>query len=183
MIITHFTRYFLAVRPNPVTAAAIARVRDSVGPLQSCIATDKFHSTLGIVAEVPGPNPAIPAWAERALGDFLFETFFFSLGRLAVQPGIAQLLPGEKRVGIRKLQATLFERLRLYGVEIRNPKKYRPHMTLGYRPQRRENKTITPIGWMIDRIDLIESRVGKSIHRTVGSWRLLSPRQYDFDLQ
>jgi 2'-5' RNA ligase len=166
-----------------VTAAAIARVRDSVGPLQSCIATDKFHFTLGIVAEVPEPDPAIPALVGRALGDFLFERFPLSLGRLAVQPGIAQLLPGVKPVGIRKLQATLFERLRLYSVEIRHPKKYRPHMTLGYRPQRRENKTITPIGWMADRFELIESRVGKSIHRTVGSWRLLPTRQYDFDLQ
>jgi 2'-5' RNA ligase len=151
------------------------------GPYGSPVADDKLHTTLGIVAEVDEPVREIPAWAQKALGDYLFEGFPFALRRLIAQDGVAMLLPGSAQHGIRGLQASLFRRLLDYGVEIRDPKKYRPHMTVGYNPERQERRLIRPIGWFANQIVLIESWVGKGVHRTAGSWNLLLPAQYSFD--
>ncbi|HEX5184786.1 MAG TPA: 2'-5' RNA ligase family protein [Allosphingosinicella sp.] len=178
-----FIRYFFAVRPDPSCAAEIGRVRDLAGPYGSPVTDDRLHTTLGIVAEVDRPVPEIPAWAQKALGNHLFEGFPFALTRLDAQRDIAILLPGGRQPGVKALQAGLFQRLNGYGVEIRDPRKYRPHMTLGYNPKRLDRRPIKPVGWFADQIVLIESWVGKGIHRTVGSWSLIPPAQYSFDFE
>lgn len=181
MSIANFRRYFLALRPDRRAATAIGRARDAVGPFRAVVTDDRLHTTIGILAEVPHQDERVAACAKRALGNHLFEAFPFALRRLVLDEGIGMLLPAGRQAGIRSLQRGLFERFGGYGIELKNPKNFRPHVTLGYGPCARDRRDIRPIGWFADQIVLIESWVGRGIHRTLDCWPLLPPAQGQFD--
>jgi 2'-5' RNA ligase len=176
-----FIRYFFALRPDRSAAGTIGRVRDSVGPFEHCVADDRLHVTLGILAELPDRHGEPIARARAILTDISLEACAVALGRLVVGDGIAMLIPTGKQIALRLLQSGLFNCLGRHGVEIRRPENFRPHMTLGYGPRSRHRRTIGPIAWLADQIVLIESWVGKNRHRIVASWPLLPPRQGSFD--
>ncbi|MEA3002070.1 MAG: 2,3-cyclic 3-phosphodiesterase [Sphingomonadales bacterium] len=176
-----FIRYFLALRPEPPMAARIGQVRDSIGPLRSQVSNDRIHMTLGILAELPCPDERVAAAVKAMLSDHSLQACRVALGRLAVADGIATLLPAGGHASLRALQSGLFERLGRHGIDIRRPRDFRPHVTLGYGPRFSDRRTIRPIGWFADRIVLIESWVGRTVHHIVGSWNLLPPAQYELD--
>ncbi|MDB5694403.1 MAG: hypothetical protein JWO81_3466 [Alphaproteobacteria bacterium] len=176
-----FIRYFLALRPEPSTAARIGQVRDSLGALQSQVSNDRIHMTLGILAELPRPDERVPASAKALLSDHSLQACPVALGRVVAADGIAMLLPAGRHASLRALQSDLFDTLARHGIEIRRPRNFRPHVTLGYGPRFPDRRTIRPIGWFADRIVLIESWVGRTVHRIVGSWNLLPPAQYELD--
>jgi 2'-5' RNA ligase len=177
-----FIRYFFALRPDGATSAMIGRVRDAAGPFGSRVVDDRLHLTLGILAQLAEPDERAIAWARAVLAGCPLQACAVTLGRLVAGDGIAMLMPAGSQAALRLLQARLFTRLSRHGVAIRPPERFRPHMTLGYKTRLRERRAIAPIGWLADRVVLIESWVGRGRHYAVASWPLLPPAQYDFDL-
>jgi 2'-5' RNA ligase len=176
----HRIRYFVAIRPEARVALLAGRVRDTL-PLRSRVDDHRLHVTLGIVAEMDDPSDRIGAAVEAALADHGLIGCPIALGVLEAGDGIAKLLPVGSVAELKALQAGTFDKLAHRGIAFRRPENFRPHMTLGYGLGFSARRKIEPIGWPASEILLIESWIGKHVHRTVARWPLAVPAQRCFD--
>jgi len=175
-----FYRYFLAWIPSPHLCGVMGRIRDSIGPMPTYVSDWRLHMTLAVLAQSRKPDPAILGEVTEALRDHRLFACTIALQRLAVGSGSAVLLTAGRQDEVRAQQASLMQCLVGHRIVPTHPRKFTPHVTLGYGPQTSGSRAIGPILWLADQLVLIESWVGRTVHRVLARWALphAEPRQY-----
>jgi len=169
--------YFFA-RLSPAVKPEIAWLRDVPGLVQTPVTNDRLHMTMGALGGFD--RGLIDRVVERLKGQML-PSFRMIADRIVATPERVFLQPSEGLLGFDTLQALLVvllaDILEEHGVDGRQwARRHRPHITLGYRSTWSVTRAIEPISWMVERLDLVESLRGRSIHIVHDSWTL-KPRK------
>lgn len=146
------------------------------------------RATVARMARYPkGRNPGLLHLTILALGDlagrpellrrflglmdgFSACTFHVRFDRIA-ESGVVALSSRNQLKGAVEFQRQLTQFLRR-GDFTSFGKPPKPHMTLRYKRDGMGNEAITPVGWRVDEILLIESLAGKATHIERGRWQL-----------
>lgn len=176
-------RLFFAIFPDAAAAARIADVaqalRDQHQLHSKPLRTDRFHVTLHHLGDYAGLPDDVVTRARAAAARVAmpgFEVVFDSAssfgGRSHNRPlvlrgdaGMATLLELQRRLGERMTAAGLG---RLLG------HRFTPHVTLLYDDRMVAPQATGPIAWTVREFALVHSLLGRTEHRILGRWPLLS---------
>lgn len=173
-------RLMFLLYPDTATAERIAvearRLRGLFQLRGQPLQTDRFHVTLhhlgdyvGLPADVVRKGEA----AGAALSAAPFEVIFDRALSFANRPGSNPftLQAGEGLDGLVAFQQRLG--LEMARVGLKPDKAFVPHVTLLYDGQVVPAQTIAPIGWMVDRLTLVQSKLGQTRHIVLKAWDLV----------
>jgi RNA 2',3'-cyclic 3'-phosphodiesterase len=177
-------RLFLALRPDPATAARIAAFSGGLsgdhGLPPAPPPVDRLHVTLnyfGVHPQVPaGLTEAVDA-AATGLGiapiDVVLDRVASFDGHRGARPWV--MLPSAaSAAALQQLYAALAARLRAHGVEGESGRRaFTPHLTLRRVAAPLPAQAVAPIAWQADAVLLVDSRVGRSEHHVLGRWPLV----------
>lgn len=165
-------RYILALPVPAAIAARMVALRESFGLTGSPVGTDRLNMTLCVSDDYPDAQPMFAEGVERALADFPLPDCSVSLDTIAGGHGPVVLLANHERGGVRELQRTLSRRLASHGISAREGARFSPHVTLAHDRSFTTSRAIEPIAWRPHEVTLLESWVGRTQHRRLGSWDL-----------
>lgn len=161
-------RLFFAVRPDPETAAEIARRtrlwRAEHGLTGRSIRPEHLHVTLFHVGDASGvpPTELIEALAERAAG-VAMPAFRVEFDRILSFRNGAFVLGGDESViGLEVLQQRLSDAL---DSSARPARRFVPHVTLLRDSRHIAEQSIERIGWTAREVVLVHSLLGQTAHR------------------
>jgi 2'-5' RNA ligase len=103
--------------------------------------------------------PRIVAWCEGVAAAPLPLSF----DRVRETANTVSLRPGDDTPGAAAFHAAVRAGLMRDGFPLM-PYRFDPHLTLGYRPDGLGDEAITPIGWTVEELLLVESVVGETRH-------------------
>jgi 2'-5' RNA ligase len=79
---------------------------------------------------------------------------------------------------LNALQRSIIDAMKGAGVAMRPGWSFSPHQTLFYRNGRPEQRRIEGFHWRVEQFALICSHVGRTRHKTLGTWPLTGDGQY-----
>ena len=172
-------RLMFLLYPDVATAERIAaearRLRATLGLAGQPLQTDRFHVTLHHLGDYVGlPSDTVRKGREAgaALSASRFEVVFDRAMSFANRPGNNPFtLRGDQ--GLQALiafQARLGQEMAKVG--LKPDRAFVPHVTLLYDGQIAPQQPITPIGWTVDRVALVQSKLGQSRHIVLDAWDL-----------
>ncbi|MGF7150620.1 2'-5' RNA ligase [Sphingomonas zeicaulis] len=129
--------------------------------------------TIALLAERDDPDPTIESRVVDALHGVELPGFEIGLDRILMNPDIALLQGAGNKPALAPLRHPVRERLPRAGI-LPHISRTEPHVTLGYEIGRNDCQSIESIRWVADRLDLVESWVGRTVHRTLASWPLVN---------
>jgi RNA 2',3'-cyclic 3'-phosphodiesterase len=176
-------RYFFAALPDPVTAERIgklaARLCTRYGLTGKLQAPERLHVTL---CPVPFglPDSVMAELREAAEGAEMqpFTVMFDHVMSFGGQAGNRPLVlcEGEGTIGLRFLHEAVGRVMAKAGLHhLFVPKTFHPHVTLLYGDHALPRQAVEPISWRVEKLTLIHSLQGRSIHRRVAEWPLRGP--------
>lgn len=178
-------RLFFALRPDPVAAAAMAKLGRDLRTRHHLqgqpLPSHRLHVTLCFLGDFPSLPRALVATAGKAAAgvsapsfDTTFDWVMSFPGRRARRPLV---LRGDQGVtAIEVLNASLAAALQREGIEPEPkslPGQYIPHVTLLYNEQRLAAESVAPLSWRVREFILVHSLVGKGLHEELGRWALI----------
>lgn len=176
-----FIRYFLGIRPNLALRDWLAALAVAAGQGPRRIRTEYLHLTLCIVAEVPAPDRSVVERVHAALAGRDLTAPAVGLGRLRGGESGAALHSIGRRGDVLALYRRVVALLAARGLPpLRRASGLHPHVTLGHDPLAIDPRDLA-VELIPDAILLIESHVGRTVHRVVGRWPLSAPAQGRFD--
>jgi RNA 2',3'-cyclic 3'-phosphodiesterase len=173
---------FLAFFPPQMCRAAIAAQRDRIGDFSSIVTDPRLHMTLCAIHEGGPPDPEMFERVDRAIQGLDLSACWIGLRRLVSNPVAATLFTAGRQRDLRKMRKILVDALIAHDVPVLRPGAFRPHVTLGYGPAWEGQALIEPICWLAQEIVLVDSHVGKTLHRHIARWTLGAPVQGELDL-
>lgn len=177
---SHVDRYFFAALPDPDTAGRIAelagRLRRQHGPRGRLVAPERLHVTLcpGPFGLPPSVMAALREAAERAEMQ-PFTVMFDHVMSFSGEAGNCPLVlcEGEGTIGLHFLHEAVARVMAQTGLHHTfMPKTFHPHVTLLYGDHDLPRLAVEPISWRVEKLTLIHSLQGLSIHRRVAEWLL-----------
>ncbi|WP_260581527.1 2'-5' RNA ligase family protein [Sphingopyxis sp. PET50] len=181
---TPLFRYFLGFRVDPAAGARIIAPFSPVpGGTFRPLELDKLHLTLCVIAETPVPHVSIRDWLVQAFETGLPPASEIRFGRILRRANGAELVTTGSIAGIRRVYeriVALLDPLASRGIApLHRTSGLRPHITLGYGKCPLDRVPVV-WHWMPRELVLIESLVGRGIHRVLQSWMLEAPAQHCF---
>jgi len=172
-------RLMFLLYPDPATAERITaearRLKRDLGLSGQPLPTDRFHITLHHLGDYAGlPNDMVSKG--RAAGEAMraapFEVSFDRAVSFANRPGNNPftLQGGEGVANLIDFQGALSVAMASAGA--RPDRSFTPHITLLYDGQVVPTRSITPIGWTVDRFALVHSKLGQTRHIVLQAWDL-----------
>jgi RNA 2',3'-cyclic 3'-phosphodiesterase len=174
-------RLLFLVYADPAAAAAAVEagfdLRDEYGLKGLPLLPQHIHSTLWHVGDdfFPPPAELVAALIERAKR-VAMASFRVSFDRVESFSGGALVLRGEEGVvGLEMLHEHLKVALGIKGKKLRQAS-FTPHVTL-LRDKRRllPSMPVEPIEWTVREFVLVHSLLGKTTHRVLARFPLISP--------
>ena len=172
-------RYLLFAHLSSPVRDACAFARDRFVRPAKPVADARLHMTIAQLAEGDDPDPTIEPRVIEALRGVELPGFDIGLDRILMNTEIAMLQGAGNRPALMPLRQPVRDRLQRAGI-LPHISRTEPHVTLGYEIGRDDCQSIEPVRWMADRLDLVESWVGRTVHRTLASWPLVN-RQLSFE--
>lgn len=172
-------RLMFLLYPDPATAEAIARearrLKEALGLRGQPLLTDRFHVTLHHLGDYVGlPNDIVRKGeaAGQAVKIAPFEVVFDKAISFANRPGNNPftLQGGEGVSALIAFQQALG--LKMAGAGLRPDKQFLPHITLLYDGQVVPAQAIAPIRWTVNRLVLVQSKLGQTQHIVLQAWDL-----------
>jgi len=172
-------RLMYLLYPDAATAERIAaearRLRAALGLDGQPLPTDRFHVTLHHLGDYVGlPSDMVRKGrdAGAALAASRFEVVFDRAMSFANRPGNNPLTlrGGDGVQALIAFQARLG--LEMARVGLKPDKGFVPHVTLLYDGQVAPDQPIDPIGWTVDRVVLVQSKLGQTRHVVLDGWDL-----------
>ncbi len=173
-------RIFFALKPNTATAKAL---QNAIAALQSDgvirtspVAESRLHLTLHFLGDFENYPEEMVSRVSNGAADFRHEPFSFTLDRMIMfrrpRPPYVLVTDAETTQAVRSFRRALGKAIGLSG-ETPGESRFRPHVTLAHGERPLPGPVpITPIEWNVEDFALIESLVGKSVHRQLGKWSL-----------
>lgn len=167
---------FLVYADPPAAAAAVeigAGLRDEYGLRGSPILSRHIHSTLWHVGDdVSPPPPALIATLTTCANRVSMPAFRVSFDRIESFAGGALVLRGgEGVIGLELLYESLSAALCM-----KHTRRFVPHVTLLRDKQRLlPSMPIEPIEWTVTEFVLAHSLLGRTTHRVLARFPLISP--------
>ena len=165
-------RLFFALLPPPGVAAEIGWWRDWSGWQRSPVSDERLHITflrLGDFAASPsGLIAHLAALKLRLPGCRII------LDRMVFDSEAARLVASERIHALRSAHLRLRDELALQGLALPRRMRFSPHVTLHYDPGPGGATWIDAISWRATELVLIESIVGRHVHKIRGRWPLRS---------
>lgn len=171
-------RYLLFAHLSLQVRDACALIRDQFARPARPVTDSRLHMTVALLAEGDNPDPTIEPRVIAALDGVELPGFAIGLHRLIMKPEIATLEGVGNKPALVPLRQPVRDRLPRNGI-VPHISRSEPHVTLGYEIGRHDRQSVAPIWWVADRLDLVESWVGRTVHRTLASWPLVN-RQLSF---
>ncbi|WP_165187471.1 2'-5' RNA ligase family protein [Caulobacter soli] len=173
-------RLFLAIFPDPATAAEIAQRADALRAAHQLsgrpLAFERFHITLHHLGDHAGVRRDIVEMASEAAGAMTtlpFEVVFdraASFNNGGNNPLVLQ--GGEGLEALKAFQRDLGLAMARAGLGKRVDKSFTPHVTMLYDKRLVAEQAIPPIRWTVGGFSLIHSLLGRTEHVSLGSWTL-----------
>lgn len=178
-----------AKRPVYVFAKPSDEGRAAIGALRRTSrgrALDLLHTTLLPFFDLDDAPPQAVRHIIALLNEFRGDAFDLTFDSIVERRGVT-LRSTRRLEGALAFQQALAAHLRARNFPFfgRAPE---PHLTINYRRDGYGNESISPIGWRVDEILLVESVVGETRHVVHGRWALgpagaphppIPPRQWD----
>ncbi|AHE56955.1 2'-5' RNA ligase family protein [Sphingomonas sanxanigenens] len=171
-------RYLLFAHLSSTARDACAFARDRFVRPAKPVSDPRLHMTIARLAERDDPDPLIGPRVVEAFQGVELPGFDIGLDRIRMNPDIAMLQGKGNRPALVPLRQPVRDRLPRAGI-LPYISRTEPHVTLGYEIGRNDCQPIEPIRWIADRLDLVESWAGRTVHRTLASWPLVN-RQLSF---
>lgn len=168
--------WFFAVRPGVADAARIdalaEKLLSSHGVTGKRIGPERLHITLELVGH--DVSESVVAAACRAADSLrlpAIDVRFDAAMTFSAPSGPFVLLGADGLDGVRKLRIDLGCALADHGFA--PARTYEPHMTLGYDPRNRVDRSdVDPIIFQAAEFALVKSHIGLSRHEVVRTWTL-----------
>lgn len=173
-------RLFLAIVPDPATAARVAQLqqalRDAHGLKGRQIALGNLHVTLHFFGDFPQLPREFVAALDSAVSAIAMPPFEIALDRAASFRGGKKsplvLLGGDGVEALREFRETLGIAMQNAGLGRWIVQRFTPHMTLFYADPRIEEQRIEPVRWTADAFVLVDSLIGQTRHVPIRRWAL-----------
>lgn len=168
----------LPERAGHEAAEVRERLKRSHGLGGGEVRADRLHVTMIHIGDYAGALPPRVVEEARAVLDRLtagaVDIALDRVGSFAGQPGRYPLvLTGEEGVGaLKALRRDLWKALRLGGVRMLSTEAFNPHVTLMYAHARLAEQAIAPIGWRATELELVHSKLGRTVYETLGRYPL-----------
>jgi RNA 2',3'-cyclic 3'-phosphodiesterase len=169
---------FFAVRPNPETAAAIARLAHGVVRdlrlTAHLLPPERLHVSLYALGVHRRSYPLSVINEARAIASTVsLAPFLVEFDRVKAFAGgngkrALALTGGEGVIGLNRLQQALSSAMSKAGVPIRQ-RRFTPHLTMMYADCACE-LFIEPMFWTVDEFVLVDSLYGRSKHVLLDRW-------------
>jgi 2'-5' RNA ligase len=178
-------RLFFAIFPDADAALRIAwqaqQLRGQHGLRGRPLAKDRFHVTLHHLGDYVGLPADTVASARRSAAAVAVgaESFPVSFDRVGSFQRGARNSPLVLRGGDGLAKLTAFHQA--LGIEMKKTglgrcveSGFTPHVTLLYDDRNVPEQDIEPISWTVDRLVLVHSLLGRTMHVPLGEWLLRS---------
>ena len=167
-------RLFLAVLPDPETAARIAKtarhLRLSHGLAGKPLQPDHFHVTLCHVEIGTGLTPGMVESVKACAASVAMPSFQVCFDRAESFRNGALVLRGDDgTIGLDVLQQRLSDAL---DDAPRKARSFTPHLTLLRDNHRVPEQRIEPIEWTVRELVLVHGLLGRTTHRHLARWSL-----------
>lgn len=172
-------RLFLAIFPDPATAAEIARRASALRTVHQLsgrpLAPERFHITLHHLGDHPGVRRDIVAMAGAAAETIANAPFEVTFDRAASfhnggnNPFVLQ--GGEGLEALKTFQRDLGLAMARAGGKWVD-KSFTPHVTMLYDRQLIAEQPIEPVRWTVGGFTLIHSLLGRTEHIPLARWTL-----------
>lgn len=162
-------RLFFALLPPPGVAAEIGWWRDWSGGRRGPVSDDRLHITVLRLGDFAASPSALIARLAAPMARLSLPACRIVLDRMVVDAAAARLVASERIAALGSAHRLLREGLGL-------PRRawFSPHVTLHYDPGQSGATWIDAISWRATELVLIESLVGRHVHRVRGRWPLRS---------
>lgn len=173
-------RLFLAVFPDPATAARLAALAADQcarhGLRGKPLLPGRLHVTLFHLGDWAGLPPGVVDATMKAAARVRAAPFEVVFDRVASFDGRRDRLPFVLRceggnTALRAFRAELGGLLREAGV-VPAGSGFEPHVTLAYDARKVAAEPVAPIGWRVDEFVLVHSLLGRARHVRLGGWPL-----------
>ncbi|MFC3713924.1 2'-5' RNA ligase family protein [Sphingoaurantiacus capsulatus] len=165
-------RFLFALTPPP----DIARRLHALAPdFPDKMLPERLHMTLAITDDFERVPEGLAPALQHAGGFVFAEAFELTLDRRRGSHRSIALRPAQAIQGLSELHRQLAAGMRRAGVPMRRGWSFGPHVTLAYRKGEPFITPTRPISWQATQFVLIESLVGRTIHRELGRWPLDAP--------
>jgi RNA 2',3'-cyclic 3'-phosphodiesterase len=176
-------RLFFALRPDGSVAMQIEQARLAATNASLFrghgIAATQHHVTLHFLGDYDVLPIDVVERANMAAGRARFAPFQFTLDRVSSfrgerPPCVLLVAPGDEE-NLKAFRHSLRAALLAVALGEHLERRFTPHLTLAYGDQPvAEPLQVEPIVWPVRDFCLVESLVGKSVHKVLGSWALTS---------
>ena len=160
--------YIMAKPPPEVQALITALPRNDPGR-----GAELLHVTLISLYDLHYAPPDWLSATKAALDSFVAPSFPLHFDRIENRKAVT-LRTRDPLTEARAFQKALVNHLLQQKAPIMDGTTPEPHITINYRGDRLRAEKMSPIGWTVDEIILMESIVGKTTHVEHGRWPLLA---------
>ena len=164
---------FLAFKPTEEEAHCTGLVRDGTGVRMDVVTDGRLHLSLGSTPLFRWLPAEVEPNMRRIGGKIRGDSFILRLDRLVSNQHSMALTPSKRPEALLAIQEKIAAELEGLNWE-RPPGTFRPHVTLGYNPDRSFRESITPLDWHVRELVLIHSRVNAGQHFEFERWPLKS---------
>ncbi|HPF72557.1 MAG: 2'-5' RNA ligase family protein [Rhodanobacteraceae bacterium] len=174
---------FFALFPDAAAVEAIVDIQRQLVDAHELsgrpIAPERLHVTLQHLGDFAGLPSGLVTSAERAAASLRasgFEIHFDQAGSFASRrrqcPCVLTCSDAGDEPGIHDFQRVLTNALLREGIDLPDPGRFTPHVTLLYDRHPLETTAIKPLGWLAREFVLIQSLLGQTRHIVLGRWSL-----------
>jgi RNA 2',3'-cyclic 3'-phosphodiesterase len=162
-----YFRLFFALLPPPGAAAEIGWWRDQSGWRRGPVGDDRLHMTLLRIGDFAASPSGLISHLAARMARLSLPACRIVLDRMVFDSKAARLVASERIAALGSAQRLLRDSLCLP-----SRARFSPHVTLHYDPGPVGATWIDPVSWRATELVLIESLVGRHVHKIRGRWPL-----------
>jgi 2'-5' RNA ligase len=167
-----YFRLFFALLPPPGAAAEIGWWRDQSGWRRSPVSDDRLHITFLGLGDFAASPAGLIAHLAALMARLSLPACRIVLDRMVFDSEAARLVASERIHALASAHRLLRDGLARQGLALPSRACFSPHVTLHYDPRRGGETWIDAISWRATELVLIESVVGRHVHKVRGRWPL-----------
>lgn len=169
-----YFRLFFALLPPPGVAAEIGWWRDWSGWRRGPVGDARLHMTFLRLGDFAASPCGLVAELAARMARLRLPACRIVLDRMVFDAKAARLVASERIAALGLAQRLLYDGLVRQGLALPARTRFSPHVTLHYDPRPRGAAWIDAISWRATELVLIESIVGRHVHKVRGRWPLRS---------
>lgn len=170
-------RYFLAAFPQGNLLTTLIKLRNDTAFATSIVNDGRLHCTFCVLQHAQEPVEDVHDRVSAMFRDQPLEALDLWFGRFLSNNVAASVEAVGKHGAFRKAKLDLAKQAEAYGFCPVRTKKALPHFTLGYGSKGNSRRSIPLQHFYVDRLVLVESRLGEGLHFHLGTFKLRSPTQ------